>query len=93
MMNASGTDDGGDEACYITTRAAGGGMILGDSYQLKIWESGRSQACCQNHGAVAMCPELTGGKGIEHMEIRHGVGLRLVRAAGTRIKVERIEGF
>lgn len=43
MMNASGTDDGDDEAFYIT-RATGGGTILGDSYQPKSGESGRSQS-------------------------------------------------
>ena len=43
--------------------------------------------------AVKMCPALTGGKGIEHLDIiRHGVGLRPVREGGTRIEKERIDG-
>jgi D-amino-acid oxidase len=38
MFNVSGTDDGDDEACYVMTRAAGGGTILGGSYQKGSWE-------------------------------------------------------
>lgn len=33
MFAVSGTDDGSDEACYIMSRAAGGGTILGGCYQ------------------------------------------------------------
>jgi D-amino-acid oxidase len=28
MMDISGTDDGDDEACYVMTRAAGGGKLI-----------------------------------------------------------------
>jgi D-amino-acid oxidase len=43
--------------------------------------------------AVKMCPALTDGKGIEHLDIiRHGVGLRPVREGGTRIEKEKIDG-
>ena len=96
MLNVSSTDDGPDEACYIMTRAAGGGTILGGTYQKGNTDSqvDPNQAIRIMKRAVAMCPELTGGKGIEHLDIiRHGVGLRPVRKKGTRIEKERIDGL
>ena len=33
MFTVSGTDDGDDEVSYIMQRAAGGGTILGGTYQ------------------------------------------------------------
>lgn len=95
MMDVSGTDDGDDEACYVMTRAAGGGTILGGSYQKGNWESqvDPSLAVRIMKRAVALCPQLTGGKGINHLDIiRHGVGLRPVREGGNRIEKERISG-
>lgn len=96
MLDVSGTDDGEDEACYVMTRAAGGGTILGGSYQKGNWESqpDPSLAIRIMKRAVAMCPALTDGKGIEHLDvIRHGVGLRPVREGGTRIEKEKIDGM
>lgn len=93
MLSLSGTDDGDDEACYVMTRAAGGGTIIGGSYQKGNWESqvDPSLAVRIMKRAVEVCPALTGGKGIEHLDIiRHGVGLRPVREGGTRIEKERI---
>lgn len=95
MLDVSGTDDGDDEACYIMTRAAGGGTILGGSYQKGNWESqfDPSLAVRIMKRAVDLHPGLTGGKGIEHLDIiRHGVGLRPVREGGTRIEKEKIRG-
>lgn len=95
MTGLSGTDDGPDEACYVMTRAAGGGTILGGCYQKGNWESqvDPSLAVRIMQRAVSACPSLTGGKGIEHLDIiRHGVGLRPVREGGTRIEKERIDG-
>ena len=44
--------------------------------------------------AVALCPQLTGGRGIEALSvIRHGVGLRPGREGGTRIEKECIDGL
>nr|KAK5447224.1 D-amino acid oxidase [Exophiala xenobiotica] len=96
MYSISGTDDGPDEACYIMTRAAGGGTVLGGCYQKGNWESqpDPSLAIRIMKRCVDMCPELTGGKGIEHLDIiRHGVGLRPVREGGTRIEKEKINGI
>ncbi|KEF51861.1 D-amino-acid oxidase [Exophiala aquamarina CBS 119918] len=93
MLDISGTDDGDSEACYIMTRAAGGGTILGGSYQKGNWESqvDPSLAVRIMKRAVELCPALTGGKGIEHLDIiRHGVGLRPVREGGARIEKQRI---
>ncbi len=95
MLDISGTDDGDGEACYIMTRAAGGGTILGGCYQKGNWESqvDPNLAVRIMKRAVELCPALTGGRGIEHLDIvRHGVGLRPVREAGTRIEKERIDG-
>lgn len=95
MYGMSGTDDGPDEACYIMTRAAGGGTILGGCYQKGKWESQPDPGLAIRimKRCVAICPELTGGKGIEHLDIiRHGVGLRPVREGGTRIEKEKING-
>jgi D-amino-acid oxidase len=39
MFTVSGTDDGPDEVAYIMERAAGGGTILGGTYQKGSWES------------------------------------------------------
>lgn len=95
MIDISGTDDGDSEACYVMTRAAGGGTILGGSYQKGNWESqvDPNLAVRIMRRAVELCPKLTGGKGIEHLDvIRHGVGLRPVREGGTRIEKEKIGG-
>ncbi|KAB8227731.1 FAD-dependent oxidoreductase [Aspergillus alliaceus] len=65
-------------------------------------DDGDSEACYESQvdpnlairimkRAVKMCPQLTGGKGIEHLDIvRNIVGLRPVRQNGTRIEKERI---
>ncbi|KAE9972626.1 hypothetical protein BLS_001904 [Venturia inaequalis] len=96
MLDISGTDDGDGEACYIMTRAAGGGTVLGGSYQKGNWESqpDPNLAVRIMRRAVALCPELVGGEGgIEKLDvIRHGVGLRPVREGGTRVEKERIGG-
>jgi hypothetical protein len=95
MTSISGTDDGGDEATYIMHRAAGGGCILGGSFQQHNWESqpDPNLAVRIMKRCVDLCPDLTDGKGIEHLSIiRHGVGLRPLRAAGPRVERERIEG-
>lgn len=93
MVDVSGTDDGDGEACYVMTRAAGGGTILGGCYQKGNWDSqvDPNLAIRIMKRAVELCPALTGGRGIEHLDIvRHGVGLRPVREGGVRIERERV---
>lgn len=95
MMSFSGTDDGEDEACYIMTRAAGGGTVIGGCYQKGSWESqpDPNLAVRIMKRAVAVCPSLADGKGIEGLDVvRHGVGLRPVREGGTRVEKEKIGG-
>ncbi|KAI9051684.1 hypothetical protein LZ554_004726 [Drepanopeziza brunnea f. sp. 'monogermtubi'] len=95
MFTVSGTDDGDDEVSYVMQRAAGGGTILGGTYQKNNWESqvDPNQAIRIMKRAVEMCPQLTGGKGIEALSVvRHGVGLRPLRKGGVRIEKERLAG-
>jgi len=92
MLTISGTDDGDEEVCYIMQRAAGGGTILGGTYQKGNWESqpDPNTALRIMKRAVELCPELTGGKGIEALSVvRHGVGLRPYREAGVRLEREK----
>jgi D-amino-acid oxidase len=43
---------------------------------------------------VALAPELTGGKGVEGLDVvRHNVGLRPSRRGGPRLEVENMEGI
>lgn len=95
MIDISGTDDGDDEACYVMTRAVGGGTVLGGSYQKGNWDGRVDPNLAERimQRAIKLCPALTGGKGIDHLDvIRHGVGLRPVREGGTRIEKEKIGG-
>jgi D-amino-acid oxidase len=95
MVDVSGTDDGESEACYVMTRAAGGGTILGGSYQEGCWDGQPDPDLAVRimTRAVNLCPSLTNGKGIEHLDIvRHGVGLRPVRQGGARVEKERLGG-
>lgn len=95
MLTISGTDDGGEEVCYIMQRPGGGGTILGGTYQKGSWESqpDPNTAIRIMKRAVKLCPALTNGKGIEALSvIRHGVGLRPLREAGVRIETEKIDG-
>ena len=96
MFTISGTDDADDEVAYIMMRAAGGGTILGGSYQKGNWESqvDPNLAIRIMKRCVDLCPQLTSGRGIEHLDIiRHGVGLRPLRLGGARIEKEKIEGI
>lgn len=95
MYSISGCDDGEDEISYIMMRAAGGGTILGGSYQKGNWESQPDPNLAMRimKRAVKLCPQLTSGAGVQGLDIiRHGVGLRPLRAAGARIEKERISG-
>ena len=93
MYTTSGTDDGDDQPCYIMKRAAGGGTILGGTYQKGNWESQTTheQAIAIMQRCVEICPALTGGKGIKALSvIRYGVGLRPLRKSGLRLEKEKI---
>ncbi|KAI9827183.1 MAG: hypothetical protein M1832_005320 [Thelocarpon impressellum] len=95
MYTTSGTDDGDDELLYIMQRAAGGGTILGGSYQKNNWDPQPDPHLAARimARAVALCPALTRGRGVEALDVvRHGVGLRPYRAGGIRLERETIGG-
>lgn len=95
MATVSGTDDGDDEATYIMERAAGGGTILGGCLQKGKWESqpDPNMAIRIMKRSVELCPALAPKTGkIEDLSvIRHGVGLRPMRADGVRVEKERVK--
>jgi D-amino-acid oxidase len=93
MMTLSGTDEGDDEVCYIMARAGGGETILGGTNVKGSWESQADLNVANRimKRAVELCPQLTGGKGVEGLSVvRHGVGLRPFREGGVRIEREKI---
>lgn len=96
MVSISGTDDGEDEAMYIMTRAAGGGTILGGSYQKHNWDPLPDPNLANRimKRAIAVAPQLVKeGQGIEGLDIvRHGVGLRPLREGGPRIEKDEVDG-
>lgn len=95
MISTTGTEDGKEELCYVMQRAAGGGTILGGSYQIGNWDASPDPALAKRiiERAVQLYPGLTGGRGPEHIDvIRHGVGLRPTRTKGIRVEKERLDG-
>ena len=94
MYGISGTDDAEDEVCYIMTRAAGGGTVLGGSYQKGNWSADIDEELSLRimKRCLQACPSLVPeGKGIEALDIvRRGVGLRPLREGGPRIEKEKI---
>lgn len=94
MISSSGSDDGPTEILYVMQRAAGGGTVLGGTYDIGNWESvpDPNIALRIMKRAVEVRPDMTGGKGIEGLSvIRHAVGLRPYRPAGVRIEEEQLD--
>lgn len=60
MCDSSGTDDGDDEVCYVMQRPAGGGTLLGGSYQVDKWDSVPDPNLSLRimKRAVELCPSL-----------------------------------
>lgn len=93
MVISSGTDDSPKEVMYVMQRAAGGGTVLGGTYDLGNWESQPDPDVALRimARAVAARPQMAGGKGVKGLSvIRHGVGLRPYRKGGVRIEGERV---
>ncbi|KAH8900151.1 D-amino acid oxidase-like protein [Thozetella sp. PMI_491] len=89
------TEHAGDEMCYMMTRAAGGGTILGGTYQPGRWDPNPDPNIAVRimKRAVELNPALTDGQGIEALSIiRHAVGLRPGREGGVRLEKELIDG-
>jgi len=82
------------ESTYIIPRARGGGTILGGSRhphngdgEVDFGLASRIAERC-----IALAPELTGGKGVEALDIvRHNVGLRPTREGGPRLEAEHTQ--
>ncbi|KAA8904997.1 D-amino-acid oxidase [Sphaerosporella brunnea] len=96
MINVSGTEDGLEETTYIMMRPAGGGTVIGGSYQKHNYESQADPNMTQRimRRAIEICPELVKpGQGVEGLDIiRTYAGLRPLRIGGVRLEKENIEG-
>ncbi|KAK2608645.1 D-amino acid oxidase [Conoideocrella luteorostrata] len=94
MFTTSGTEDGITEIFYTMQRPAGGGTILGGTYDVGNWESvpDPNVALRIMRRIVDMCPEIANGKGIDGLDVvRHAVGLRPYRKSGVRVEKEKLE--
>ncbi|RDW73396.1 hypothetical protein BP6252_07303 [Coleophoma cylindrospora] len=100
MFGISSIDNGGREyeGSYSMTRAAGGGTILGGTFdptnESPIPDLNIAVRIMEH--AVKLNPHLTGGTGkIDDLDIvRHGVGLRPLRPQGPRVgEVDVIRGI
>lgn len=92
MSTISGTEDGDREVCYMMQRAAGGGTVLGGTYDKGNWEANPDPNIALRimKRCVDLNPSLTKGKGIEALDIvRHGVGLRPGRKDGVRLETDK----
>lgn len=91
MYNISGTDDDTDDVSYVMTRAAGGGTVLGGTYQKDNWDPNPDPATTDRiiRRCVALRPEMTNGKGVDDVKIiRSCVGLRPYRKSGVRVEAD-----
>lgn len=94
MFICSGTADGPGEELYLMQRAAGGGTILGGTYDHGNWESQPDPNIAARimSRVVAARPEIAGGKGVAGLDVvRHAVGLRPYRKNGVRIEKEKLD--
>ena len=95
MFICSGTADGPGEEAYLMQRAAGGGTILGGTYDNGNWESqpDPNVALRIMTRVVKARPEVANGKGVSGLDVvRHAVGLRPCRKDGVRLEYERLDG-
>jgi len=96
MINASGTDGGPDEGTYLMMRAAGGGTVIGGSYQKGNWDTTPDPNMTQRmlKRAIEVCPQLVKpGQGVEGLDIvRVYAALRPLRIGGVRLEKEEIDG-
>ncbi|KAI3395933.1 hypothetical protein diail_644 [Diaporthe ilicicola] len=95
MYGTSSCEDAPDELVYTMTRAAGGGTILGGTYQKGNWDANPDPNVAARimQRVVDLFPDMAGGKGVKGLDIiRHGVGLRPYREGGVRLEKEKIDG-
>lgn len=94
MLICSGTDDESSDAMYLMQRAAGGGTILGGTYDIGNWESQPDPTIASRimQRIVTARPEIAGGKGVAGLSVvRHAVGLRPYRKDGLRLEEEKLD--
>jgi D-amino-acid oxidase len=94
MLICSGTADGRGEEMYVMQRAAGGGTILGGTYDIGNWESQPDPNIAARimQRVVTARPEIANGKGVGGLSvIRHAVGLRPWRKGGLRLEEEKLD--
>ena len=95
MMCSSGTEDGPSEIMYLMQRAAGGGTILGGTYDIGNWESVPDPNIATRimKRIVEARPDIVReGQGVEGLSVvRHAVGLRPWRKEGVRIERETLD--
>lgn len=101
MYGISSTDnDPPEELVYAMTRAAGGGTILGGTYDKGNWDPNPDPNIANRimQRIVTKFPQIVDGSakgktGIDGLDvIRHGVGLRPYREGGVRLEKEIIDG-
>lgn len=93
MLMLSETDDGEHEGMYVMTRAAGGGTILGGSYELGNFDSNPDPNVAARimQRVVEACPELADNKGVKGLSVvRHAVGFWPHRVCGARVEKEQL---
>lgn len=91
MYNISGTDDDEGDVSYVMTRAAGGGTVIGGTYQKDNWDPNPDPATTERiiKRALKLRPTLANGKGREGIKvIRSVVGLRPYRKSGVRVEAD-----
>ena len=89
LLTMAGPD--GDEDTYMIPRPAGGGTVLGGSYQPEDWNADPDMDLAGRimQRGVELDPTLAGGKGVESLSVvRHGVGFRPARTGGPRVEAE-----
>ncbi|KAL3303449.1 D-amino-acid oxidase [Colletotrichum asianum] len=94
LLMCSSPLDGSGEEVYAMQRAAGGGTILGGTYDIGNWNSqpDPNTALRIMQRIVDLCPDIAGGKGIAGLDvIRHGVGFRPWRKGGLRLEEEKLD--
>lgn len=93
---ARGIRPRGKETRYVIPRPCGGGSILGGSQEPNSWSSQVDPNLANRIAkrCIELAPELTGGKGIEALDIiSHNVGLRPTRVGGPRLDIEEMDGI
>lgn len=99
MYCVSSSADGPDEILYTMTRAAGGGTVLGGTYTKgtaacgSVWDANPDPNVANRimQRVATQFPHIAGHRGVAGLDVvRHGVGLRPVRAGGVRLEAERV---